>query len=151
MKTLRNFLRRYGYVITAGLLGLAAFLTVFGAEPLRVTGTAWLYNTDRSDITQHYTGWMFFRNSEWSLPLGTATDLGTPDGVSISYTDSIPIVSIFFKLLSPLLPERFQFFGIYAAFCFAMQGAFAAILLSISLRIKSSRTSAVCFSASPPP
>ena len=129
MKTLRNFLRRYGYVITAGLLGLAAFLTVFGAEPLRVTGTAWLYNTDRSDITQHYTGWMFFRNSEWSLPLGLASELGTPDGVSISYTDSIPLVSIFFKLLSPLLPNRFQFFGIYAAFCFILQGAFAAILL----------------------
>ncbi len=129
MKTLRNFLRRYGYVIIAGLLGLAAFLTVFGVEPLRVTGTAWLYRTDSNDLTQHYTGWMFFRNSEWSLPLGHASELGTPDGVSISYTDSIPIVSIFFKLLSPLLPERFQFFGIYAAFCFVLQGAFAAILL----------------------
>lgn len=130
MNALKNFIRRYGYLLIAALLGLAAFLTVFGIEPLRVSGTAWLYRTDKNDLTQHYTGWMFYRNSSWSFPLGIAADLGTPDGVSISYTDSIPIVSVFFKLLSPLLPARFQFFGIYAAVCFMLQGAFAAMLVN---------------------
>ncbi len=130
MSFLKNFLRHYGYILLAALLGLAAFLTVFGVEPLRVTGTAWLYRTNKNDITQHYSGWMFYRNSQWGFPLGIASDLGTPDGVSISYTDSIPIVSVFFKLLSPLLPERFQFFGIYAAVCFMLQGAFAAVLVN---------------------
>lgn len=130
MSAFQKFLRHYGYLFLAALLGLFAFLTVFGIEPLRVTGTAWLYRTDKNDITQHYTGWMFYRNSDWTFPLGIASDLGTPDGVSISYTDSIPIVSFFFKLLSKLLPERFQFFGIYAAVCLMLQGAFAAFLVN---------------------
>jgi hypothetical protein len=74
---------------------------------------------------------MFFRDSSWSWPLGLAINMGYPIGANISYTDSIPIVSIFFKLISSLLPEHFQFFGLYTMLSFGLQGAASALLIGV--------------------
>ena len=130
MKTLRNIIRGNWHLFTSGLVGAIAFLCIFSAEPLRVTGIGWtLHGYDNSDITQHQTGWMFYRNSPWSFPLFKALNLGYPEGTSISYMDSIPLVALFFKTLSPILPQKFQYFGIYTCLCFILQGVFASALL----------------------
>ena len=54
-----------------------------------------------------------------------------PDGLSVAYTDSIPLLAAFFRLLSPLLPETFQYFGWFTLVCFFLQGAFGARLLGL--------------------
>ena len=126
----RFSLRRYWHLIAAACIGAAVFLLIYGIEPLRVTGIGWTeigYNG--RDISQHQAGWMFYRNSPWSFPLCNALDLGYPKGTVISYTDSIPIVALFFKLISNFLPNNFQYFGLYTIFCFMMQGIFGAALL----------------------
>ena len=122
--------RKYWHYFAAFLLGFAAFICIYGFEPLRVTGIGWtLHGYDNNDITQHQTGWMYFRYSPWSFPICKALNLGYPEGTSIAFTDSIPLAALIFKLLSPILPEKFQYFGIYTCFCFMMQGLFAAALL----------------------
>jgi hypothetical protein len=45
------------------------------------------------------------------------------------YTDSVPIVAIPFKLLSPLLPETFQYFGILGLCSFMLNGACSSLLI----------------------
>ena len=130
MKTLKQFKHNHRHLLIAAIFGAAAFPCIFGIEPLRYTGINWtLRGYDNTDITQHQTGWMFYRNSPWTFPLGIAVNLGYPEGTSTSYTDSIPVVSLLFKILSPILPEKFQFFGIYTCFCFVMQGFFSAALI----------------------
>lgn len=62
--------------------------------------------------------------SRWGL----ADTIAAPDGTVISFTDSIPWASIFFKALRGVLPSTFQWFGWYTLFCFAMQGAAGALL-----------------------
>ena len=57
------------------------------------------------------------------LPARFADTIAAPDGTAISYTDSLPWVSIFFKLLRGMLPATFQWFGLYTLLCFALQGA----------------------------
>lgn len=47
--------------------------------------------------------------------------------VSVLYTDSIPLFAIFFKALSPLLPETFQYFGLFGLMCYMLNGGFAGI------------------------
>jgi len=37
--------------------------------------------------------------------------------------------AIFFKILSPILPEKFQYFGIWGAMCLFLQGGFAALIV----------------------
>ena len=94
--------RKNWHLIISGLLGILMFLAIFGIEPLRYTGIGWTqHGYGGHDITQHQMGWMFYRNSPWTFPLCKALFLGYPQGTSISYTDSIPLAALFFKLLSP--------------------------------------------------
>ena len=126
----RPFVKRFIYAPAAACLGIIIFLTIYGLEPLRFTGDGWMiHGLQGHDILQHYTGWLFYRNSPWTFPLCKALFLGYPEGTSIVYTDSLPLAALFFKLLSPLLPEQFQYFGLYLCFCYAAQGFFAAILI----------------------
>lgn len=118
-----------GY-IAAAFLGVLAFLIIYEITPLLVTNDNWIMaGYDESDILQHYAGWVGFRNSNWGFPLGLARNIAAGDGTIISFTDSIPIVAIFFKLFRKLLPKTFQYFGIYGLLCFILQGISAFKLL----------------------
>ncbi len=121
------------FVPAAGfLLGCLTFILLYGLNPLRVTGSAWIFNgVIESDILQHQAGWMFFRDSDWTWPLGLAQNMGYPFGVNIAFTDSIPLVSIFLKLFSGFFPEKFQFLGLYTMLTFGLQGAASALLIRI--------------------
>lgn len=124
-----NFRRRIGYTAAVGgLLGAILFFCIYGFAVVIPTYDDWLW-VHNGDMTQHYVGWQFFRRSDWHFPLGM-TDGLTNESVSCMYTDSIPLFALFFKLLSPILPETFQYIGLWGLFCYIAQGALAAILLS---------------------
>ena len=44
-----------------------------------------------------------------------------PEGVSIVYTDSNPLLSIFFKLFRGVFPPEYQFFGFWFLLCWMLQ------------------------------
>ncbi|MDL2325169.1 DUF6311 domain-containing protein [Ruminococcaceae bacterium OttesenSCG-928-A16] len=112
------------------LLGTVVFLLIYGVSTLNVTYDSWIYcGYIETDIIQSYGGWMYLRQAPWEWPLTVANNLAAPVGTSISFTDSVPLVGIFFKLFAPVLPQTFQYFGIYNLFNFAMQGGFAFLLL----------------------
>ena len=54
-----------------------------------------------------------------------------PYGCAVTYTDSIPLFAILFRFISAWLPASFQYFGWYALLCYVLQGASAALLLSL--------------------
>jgi hypothetical protein len=115
------------FIITGGLTGALMFVYFYGLDTLNVTNINWfLYS---SGISQHYLGWVFFRNDPWTFPIGITQSLGLPFGTCIIYTDSIPLIALFFKLISFLLPTPFQYFGIWALLCFILQGGFAALII----------------------
>ena len=117
------------------LLGVLAFLLIFGTSTLDVTNDAWLRGGFiEKDCIQHYTGWLFYRQAPLRLPLCLSPDINWPDGLSVAFTDSIPLFAALFRLFEPLLPAVFQYFGWYALLCFALQGGFAALLLGRFLR-----------------
>ena len=129
MKNGRNTLWNWKLSFLMGLLmGAAAFLTIYGTKILDVTYDDWLFKGNY-DLAQHYMGWRMFRNSGWNFPLGLCDNMVYPNYASIVFTDSLPVFSLIFKLLSPLLPEVFQFFGLYGLFCFMLQGGLAKLLL----------------------
>lgn len=109
------------------LIGLFFFLTLYGVNVLDVTNDGWLLQG--SDISQHYLGWVFYRRSPWYFPPGMMDNLFYPYLCSVIYTDSIPLFAFIFKVLSPVLPETFQYFGLFGLFCFTMQGGFGALLV----------------------
>lgn len=131
LKDLKNN-DKFIIAVTGGTIGLLIFLIIYGIAPLNPTNDAFVLSGYlEKDIAQHYAGWKLFRNSPWDFPLGIGSDIEFPYGNSVSYTDSIPLFAIFFKLISSILPKTFQYFGIFVLLCFVLQGIFGALLVSL--------------------
>lgn len=116
--------------IVSIIIGILTFLLIYGIVPLDVTNDHWIMTGyDETDIIAHYVGWEAFRNSDWTLPLAYTNNLAKGDGVIISYTDSLPWISMIFKLFNSCLPETFQFFGIYTLLCYILQSIAAFLII----------------------
>ncbi len=115
------------YVIVA-IISAVAFFSIYGVKILNPLYTDWLLAG--GDLSQHYLGWTAYRTSSWHFPIGMVDTLAYPYQTSIIFTDSIPIFAFFFKLLSPILPDKFQYFGIWGILCFVLQGVFAARIIA---------------------
>ena len=121
--------------LLGALLGLAVFLLLYGFGPLNVTNDAFLRGGYvEQDIQQHSAGCLFYRQSPLGLPLCFTQRINWPAGLSVAFTDSIPLFAALFRLLSPLLPSTFQYFGIYTLLCFMLQGGFGALLAGLFTR-----------------
>jgi len=120
---IRAYLVRVSPNIIPILLGVIVYLLVVGPKALPLDSTTWIMLDE--DGAQHYTGWLYFLNSPWSFPLGANPDFGIEIGSSIFYSDAIPLFSFIFKLLSPLMPENFQYFGLWILFCFVLHSWFS--------------------------
>ena len=119
-------------MIVGGLLGAMAFLLIYGVVPLNPAKDTWLLNGFAEiDTIQEYAGWMLFRASPWSWPLGIGSNLNYPSGACVCFTGNVTLFAIFFKALSPLLGETFQYVGLYNLLSFVLQGVSAGLLLSL--------------------
>ncbi len=103
------------------LLGVSAYFLVVGPCPLNPLNIAWLRE---GDPATHYLGWLFYRNSPWEFPIGLNSSYGLELASSILYSDSLPLLAFVFKLFSFLLPQTFQYFGIWLLLCFTFQAVF---------------------------
>nr|VFK66209.1 MAG: hypothetical protein BECKUNK1418G_GA0071005_108311 [Candidatus Kentron sp. UNK]VFK71825.1 MAG: hypothetical protein BECKUNK1418H_GA0071006_108311 [Candidatus Kentron sp. UNK] len=101
---------------------------VVGPRVLDPTNIAWL---EQADPALNYLSWLFFRNSEWTFPIGLNPDYGLELSSSIVYGDSNPLLAILFKPLSSFLPETFQYLGIWILACFLLQAWFSWKLMSL--------------------
>jgi hypothetical protein len=127
--------------IASAIVGVVAFWAVVGSRALDPTNVAWLMQVD--DSRSQYLSWAFFRHSPWTFPLGLNPRYGLELGSSVLYTDSIPLLALTLKPLSAVLPEPFQYFGIWLLACFILQAVFAWILMGLvtpqaSVRLMSS-------------
>jgi Family of unknown function (DUF6311) len=109
-------------------LGLIAFFLVVGPRALNPTNIAWLGN---GDLATHYLGWVFFSQSGWSFPLGLNPDYGLEFSNAILFSDSNPLFAFLFKPFVSLLPQPFQYFGIWLLTCFILQAWFAWKLIGL--------------------
>jgi len=110
--------------IAALIIGTTYSLFLVGAARIDVTNVAWLQFAD--EPTQAFLGWSFLRlDPVWHFPPTQTVTLGWPLGISVSYTDSIPLVAIVARFMSPILPVAFQYFGLWAMMNFILTTYFA--------------------------
>lgn len=112
------------------IIGIGACIMFFAFYGFKVINPTYIepWNV-MSDKSQHYYGWHAFRDAKWSFPLGIMDRITYPDNVSIIFTDSIPLLEIVFKVFSFLLPEYFQYFGLWSLACCILQALVAAHIL----------------------
>jgi len=116
------------------LLGFAAFFLIMGDKILWPTYTDWLLE---GDPAMNWIGWQHFRYTpllQW--PIGANPELGMEISSSIVFTDSIPLMAFIFKPLNALLPDTFQYTGLWILICFSLQSFFAWKLLSLFTKDK---------------
>lgn len=111
--------------------GLAALLAItFLAQlfPMSFfTGNSAFF--EQIDASQHVAGWLFYVRDTWHFPLLHTVRLNHPDGVSIAFTDSIPLAALPFKLAARWLPSSFHYIGWWHAVAFITQAIAASFLI----------------------
>jgi hypothetical protein len=114
----------------SAVIGLMFALLVMGRKPLNPRNIDWL----GEDGAHHYIGWGLLRQDpHWRWPLMYTDRLGYPVGESVALVDVNPWLALPGKMLSSLLPEPFQYFGIEAAICYALQLFFTLRLFRLFL------------------
>jgi hypothetical protein len=81
------------------------------------------------DIAQHVSGWLAYADDDWHWPIFFTSRISYPDGISIAFTDSIPLVAVLVKPFVDFLPENFHYFGLWQGFAFFFQGMAALFLI----------------------
>jgi len=109
-------------------VGAFAFFSFIGAGALLPKNIAWL---NEGDPATFYLGWSFFRHTPWSIPLGLNPNYGLELSSSILFSDSNPLFAFLFKPFSAILPEPFQYFGLWLLLCLVLQAWFAYQLMSL--------------------
>lgn len=132
----------------SGIIGIIIFIIIYGVAVLDVSNDGWLVNSTY-DLSAHYIGWLYYRNSPWQFPIGLVDGIINKYSFSIIYMDSIPILALIFKILSPLLPSTFQYFGLYGLITFTLQSVFACeLIFELTANSKASILSSIFFTLS---
>ena len=92
---------------------------VVGIENIPLQNTKWLYI--KSDLSAIQLGWYFFLNDIWRFPFGINPNYGEELSLSIAFSDSIPLLALFFKSFKSFIPENFQYFSFWYFICFFLQ------------------------------
>lgn len=123
---MRTLPRGTGFDFLIGAaLGATFFVAAFGvrlADPRYIDWLLW------GDPAANYLGWAFFRNDPWGFPLARVQSYGEGFASSIVFSDSIPWLAIVFKTFRGILSEPFQYFGLWIATSFTLQGAVGFVL-----------------------
>jgi hypothetical protein len=125
------FVRLCIYIIIGLLISCSIFYLWLPWSVINIKNINWL---PQGDPWQHFTGWLMFKNSDWDFPIMHQSLANYPYGLSAVYTDSNPLFSIIFKLLSPIFPNTFQFIGLWCLFCITLNYLFAYKLVQLFCR-----------------
>ena len=125
---MKDSAKRLAVTLLPLMLGVLAFFIVVGPRALNPQNIAWL---GQGDPATHYLGWVFFRQSPWTFPLGLNPTYGLELGNGLIFSDSNPLLALLFKPFAGLLPETFQYFGLWFLGCFMLQSWFAWKLLGL--------------------
>ena len=125
----------------AAAFGAIAYFAWAGWTFLDPQNISWLRTGDRA---MHTLGWWFYRFSPWGLPIGISPRNGLEISSSVALSDSLPLFAIPFKLLSPLLPTVFQYWGIWFLTAMMLQ---AVVGYAIARELRLTRLASLAFGA----
>jgi len=106
------------------VLAVLAFELVLDFRILPPTSLDWMFEFD-SDTTQYYFASAYFRNSHWHFPIGGMETTLYPVGASWTLADAVPLLGFVVKLLDPVLPVDFQYYGLWLFGCLWLSAIFA--------------------------
>jgi hypothetical protein len=111
------------------MLAFGIFILKFDISILDFTHTNWVYNLS-FDPGSELIAFNNYRHTPWSFPIIGRLEGGDyPSVTGIGMTQSVALVAVLFKTISPWLPNDFQYFGWWYLLCFLLQGWFGLKLI----------------------
>ena len=114
---------------TSASLGFAVYIACGAWRSLWPTRIDWFPS---DDPLTHWLGWAFFRHApllQW--PLGNNPFYGAGLNETIVFSDSIPLLAFLFRPFATILPDQFQYIGIWILICYMLQGILSYILIKM--------------------
>ncbi len=121
-------LRILAFIFIGGFVSIILYLFLYHRYPIYFTHVNWIYRSG-GDAFQHQIGWEFFRKESWHFPIGKIASLGYPYGTNLVFLDSIPLLAIPFKIISPYLESRFQYLGLWEFISLFLQFSIGVLIL----------------------
>ncbi len=123
-----KILRRVPSWTLPAALSLLAFTMTVGWKVVNPAHVQWLME---GDPAISWLGWLFYRDTPWTLPLWANPSCGLETSSTVLFTDSNPPMALIGKILSPLLPVPCQYVGLWLLICFLLQGWFGWKLMGL--------------------
>ncbi|MDA7752250.1 DUF6311 domain-containing protein [Candidatus Pelagibacter sp.] len=108
----------FKYQIFLIITSISFCFYLLGPNYISPLNSEWLFS---GDLSTYQLGWQFFKLDEWRFPLGINPNYGIYLNSSVVFSDSIPLVAIFFKIFKNFLPSEFQYFSIWILVCVYLQ------------------------------
>ena len=137
-----NLARRLGRILLAELPSWQLFVIAAAIGLLWAASLFdWSFIAGRHPFWQFPMGmdmqvvvaaYLYYLHSPWCLPIFYVSALGAPTGTNIIFTDVVPIVALFGKLIHSLTGATVNLYGAYLFLCFALPGVMMTLVLIIS-------------------
>jgi hypothetical protein len=124
-----SLLHRMFSIIIVVLGSLFYILYLFPLNFLDGTSSFW-ESPPIEDVATQISGLRYYISDQWRFPLFRTYGLDPPDGISIIYTDSLPIFAVFAKILYHVFGTHFNYFGLWIGLCYILQAISAVVLLA---------------------
>ena len=121
-------------IVLICLMACTIFCVLYGIGKLNPGYTDWLLFYE--DSTIQYIGGQAFKQSPWMFPFGNLNTLHYPDTSSVIFTDSIPLLAMIYKLVSPLVNGTYQYVGIWVLLCYITTGLLSGKIFSRFIKNK---------------
>ncbi len=82
---------------------------------------------DDGELANGFFSFGYYRHEPLTFPIGDIKSYFYPMGTNL-YTSDIPLLALFFKPFSPILPEQFQSLGVWFLTCHLLQAWFSILL-----------------------
>lgn len=111
------------FIITGTLYALSFLNLSF------IMGKSLYWKEPNGDIITHMIGAIYYAQDAWRWPLFYVPKLAFPEGTSIVYTDSLPLLALIAKLTYKVIGQWINYFGYWFLTCFALLGLFTGLCL----------------------
>jgi hypothetical protein len=82
-----------------------------------------------NDMAQVVSGYIYYVQSPWHLPLFYVSGLGAPAGVNAIFMDFVPVVALLGKSIHSLTGATVNLYGAYLFLCFLLPGVMMTLVL----------------------
>ncbi len=117
-------LKRFS-VALAVLIGVVYAFMLF--EPSFILGKSSYWTEPFGDRFTNLIGAHYYIHDAWHFPVFFVPELAIPEGTSIIYTDSLPLLALIAKVVFKMTGALGNYFGLWLFLCFPMLAFFIAL------------------------